>query len=296
MADYSALPTSQLFHQWRTGDANAGQAMAQRFSDWYFALTTSRLGDLQAHAPLQRACVRFQQGILSVGSPTELVEWAHGIVAEEVRMAGGRVPGADSPNALTGGRAPSELISAVAREMDRLDVKLLSMAYNPEVPQEEVVQLAEAHGGYPFAVLRARLHLKQALRDRAGVPFGGVPDKPNLDAGPLPLYEAGRISSPVEEAGFEKWLLSDMALCKDVAEFAAFALALRSGFLRSLPETPLSPAIAPPAPAVPAPAAPAAPAAGTASGNPRAVIGVVVGVLLLIFLVILIGAVVVFVL
>jgi hypothetical protein len=32
-----------------------------------------------------------------------------------------------------------------------------------------------------------------------------------------------------EEQAFEIWMLSDLRLCKDIAEFAAFALALRGG-------------------------------------------------------------------
>ena len=46
MADYATLGTQQLFNQWRGGDGQAGQAMAQRFSDWYYAVTTCRLGEV----------------------------------------------------------------------------------------------------------------------------------------------------------------------------------------------------------------------------------------------------------
>lgn len=254
MADYATLSTHQLFNQWRTGDAQAGQAMAQRFSDWYYAVTTCRLGEAHGRAPLHRACVRFQQGILSVGNATELTEWAHGIVAEEIKMAGGRVAGGDTPSALTQNRSPSDLLSEVALSLPPADMKLLAQVYDTTVAQEEVVRTAEALGGYPLAVLRARYAMKRALRDQAQVPFSVVPDEPRLDAAPLPLYEAGRMTSAVEEGGFEKWMLTDMVLCKDIAEFGVFAQALRAGALRRAPEAPEpAAAVAPDAPPVSAP-------------------------------------------
>lgn len=46
------------------------------------------------------------------------------------------------------------------------------------------------------------------------------------------------MSSVAEETAFEQWMLSEMALCKDLAEFAAFALALRGGALAGSPVAP----------------------------------------------------------
>ncbi|GDX83094.1 hypothetical protein LBMAG42_49050 [Deltaproteobacteria bacterium] len=234
MSDLSTTPTPTLFKQWRhQGDAAAGQAMAQRFSDWYYAITTCRLGDAHGRGPLQRACVRFQQGILSVTTPTELADWSHVLLMEEVKMAGGRIAGGDFPNQLTGGRSPTELLQQVAGRLEPGVVRLLTAAYDSEVPLEEVTALAETMGGYPFAVLHARLAAKRALRDHAGVAFTEVPDSPNLDLAPLPLYEAGRMPREAEETGFEKWMLTDMGLCKDIAEFGVFAQAMRAGALRA---------------------------------------------------------------
>ncbi len=245
MSDLASTPTATLFRQWRTqGDGAAGQAMAQRFSDWYYAVTTCRLGDAHGRAPLQRACLRFQQNILSVTSADELVSWSHGLLTEEVRMAGGRIAGGDFPNQLTGGRSPTELLRQVAAGMRGDDVQLLSMAYDSGVDQEQVTARAEALGGYPFAVLNARLALKRALAAEAAVAFTEVPEAPNLDLAPLPLYEAGRMVREAEETGFEKWMLTDMRLCKDIAEFGVFAQALRAGALRGL-EPRATPAAAP---------------------------------------------------
>jgi hypothetical protein len=235
MSELSNKPVDTLFTRWRSqGDAAAGQAMAQRFSDWYYAVTTCRLGDAHGRGPLQRACVRFQQGILSVTTPAELTDWSHGILMEEVRMAGGRIDGGDFPNALTGGRSPSDLLKQSLGGVDAAHVALLAMAYDPEVPHEAVTTAAEALGGYPFAVLQSRLLCKRALHEGAGVGFSDLPESPNLDRGPLPLYEAGRMSKEAEEAGFEKWMLTDMQLCKDIAEFGVFAQAIRAGALRDI--------------------------------------------------------------
>ncbi len=231
--DLATAPTATLFKQWRGGDGASGQAMAQRFSDWYYAITTCRLGDEIGTEPLRRACVRFQQGILSVTNATELTDWAHGVLMEEVRMAGGRIAGGDFANQLTGGRSPSELIDQASGGLKPADLRLLAAAYDSSLPLDQVKADAESMGGYPLAVLKARLALKQALRDRAQVSFSEVPDSPNLDLAPLPLYEAGRMEKEAEETGFEKWMLTDMKLCKDIAEFGVFAQALRAGALRA---------------------------------------------------------------
>ena len=84
-----------------------------------------------------------------------------------------------------------------------------------------------------------------------------VPENPDLDRAPMPLYEAARMSSGDEEAFFEKWLLSDLDLCRDVAEFAAFSHALRAGAFRTRAPQLASPTPSPLAAAsTPAPAAP----------------------------------------
>jgi len=238
MSDLRNVAPQQLFKQWRGGDAAAGQAMAQRFSDWYYAVTACRLGDQHGRTPLQRACTRFQQGIVSVGNPAHLAEWAHGILSEELRMAGGRIPGGDFANQLTGGKLPSEILARARVSMPASQVRLLAHAYDARYPYERVAKEAEALGGMPFAVLDARYALKRWLRTEGRVPFAEVPEKPNLDYAPLPLYEAGRMSNANEENGFEKWMLQNMPLCKDIAEFGVFALSLRNGAFAQPVEAP----------------------------------------------------------
>ena len=229
MSDLAGQTTQQLFSRWRTGDATAGQAMAQRCSDWYYAISASRLGDSNCRPALERACKRFAQGVASVTEAGKLADWAHGIIAEEIQMAGGRVQGGDHPNALTNHRSPTELLRSAKGQLTDQQARLLSIAYDSQTDLGTVRTEAEAAGGYPLAVLEARYALKRALRANEGVPFSEIPERPNLDWGPLPLYEGGRMTEGNEEKAFETWMLSDLTLCKDIAEFAAFALALRGG-------------------------------------------------------------------
>lgn len=289
----------QLFKQWRTDrDADAGQQMAQKFSDWYYAITAARLGDRVGREPLERACQSFAEGIVQVSRTSDLVDWAHALVVREMAAAGGRVPGGDFPNALTARRSPTELLGAARQALPAHQVQLLGMAFDPSVDMGRLEVAADAHGGVPHAILEARYALKRFLRDAAQVPLQVVPDRPDLDLAPLPLYEAARMRSSDEEAAFEKWLLTDIELCKDVAEFAAFAHALRGGAFRAAaagaPQP--RPPIAPPQPSVPAgatitprvaePAPPlddAPPAAAPSRGAPIALLlglGLVIVVLL----------------
>lgn len=253
MSDLAGQTTQQLFSRWRTGDANAGQAMAQRFSDWYYAISASRLGDSNCRPALERACKRFAQGVASVTEAGKLADWAHGIIAEEIQMAGGRVTGGDHPNALTNHRSPTELLKNSKSKLTEQQTRILSLSYDANARIDDVRREAEAAGGYPLAVLEARYALKRSLRTNDGVPFSEIPDKPNLDWGPLPLYEGGRMSDEKEEKAFETWMLSDLTLCKDIAEFAAFALALRGGAWRdgtasSSSRSPTEPVVDRPAP------------------------------------------------
>ncbi len=247
MPDTDSLTTQQLFKRWRSGDANAGHAMAQRFSDWYYAISASRLGDRDGRAPLERACKRFAEGIVTVSDANALSEWAHSVLAEELESAGQRLNGGDQPNALTNRRSPSELLQKAQEGLPGNQIDLLSKAYDRNFPLDALQKEAEAQGGYPLAVLQARYALKLWLRDHEGVKFSEVPDSPNLDRAPLPLYEAGRMPNQDQEHAFEKWMLTDLTLCKDVAEFAAFALSMRGGVLASsaaasaAPEAPSSP-------------------------------------------------------
>ncbi len=229
----ASLPN--LFKQWRGGDAKAGQEMARRFSDWYYAITVSRLGEQDGRKPLKQACERFAREIVQLNSAARLMDWAQSIILDELELAGSRIPGGDFPNALTENRSPTELLRTSWDELSREQLMLLSHAYDSSYPLEQLVEEAEQAGGYPIAVLRSRLELKRWLRDVRGVPLAVVPDEPDLDCAPMPIYEAARMNSSVEEARFERWMLSRFELCRDVAEFAVFSLAIRAGALSDPP-------------------------------------------------------------
>lgn len=267
MSDIAGQTTQQLFNKWRSGDAQAGQVMAQRFSDWYYAISASRLGDRNCRTALERACQRFAQGVASVTEAKQLPIWAHGIIAEEIQAAGGRIGGGDHPNALTGQRSPTELLQQVAPHLTHQELRLLALSFDADATLSDVKSAADASGGYPLAVLQARYALKRALVNQCGVAFTEVPDKANLDWGPLPLYEGGRMSAGKEEQAFETWMLSDLKLCKDIAEFAAFALALRGGAYKEY-QVEKAPEPAPkPKSSAPAPAPAAAPKADSGSSS-----------------------------
>jgi ferric-dicitrate binding protein FerR (iron transport regulator) len=81
-------------------------------------------------------------------------------------------------------------------------------------------------------VYRARHALRQALQSEAGIAFTTSPNPENLDWAPLPLYEAGKLASPAEERAFERWMLQDPTVSREIVEFASFAHALRAGALQ----------------------------------------------------------------
>lgn len=228
MGETDTRSTKQLFNDWRKGDGSAGQMMAQRFADWYYAITTSRLGESRGRGPCDTSCHKFGEGIVAVTDARALVGWAHDIVLKELEQAGSRAMDGDEPNAYTGDKHPKELLMR-ARSALPSEVRLLEASYGGRSPREEVEKLAESLGGNPIGILRARYRVKQWLRDQEGVPFEVAPETPILDRAPLPLYESGRMATPAEEINFEQWMIDDLDLCRDIAEFAHFSLALRGG-------------------------------------------------------------------
>jgi hypothetical protein len=230
MSQTDTRATKDLFREWRQGDAQAGQIMAQRFADWYYAIATSRLGEAAGQGPCERACQKFGQGVASVTESRALVSWAHDIIKAELQTAGatGRAGDLDEPNAYTVNQRPKTLLVA-ARKALPAELRLLEACYRGKMDDPEVEKLAEPLGGIPLGVLKARYKVKQYIRDQFGAPFEVAPDQPVLDRAPLPLYESGQMANPEEEVNFEQWMLSDINLCKDIAEFAHFAIALRGG-------------------------------------------------------------------
>lgn len=228
MAETDSRSTKQLFADWQKGDAGAGQIMAQRFADWYYAITTSRLGETRGRAPCDASCAKFSEGIATVRDGRTLVGWAHDIVLKELAPLGARADDGDEPNAFTGEKSPKDLLVR-ARTALPTEVKLLEASYSGKASADDVEKLAEPLGGNPIGILRARYRVKQWLRDQEGVPFEVAPESPILDRAPLPLYESGRMATQQEEVNFEQWMIDDIDLCRDIAEFAHFSIALRGG-------------------------------------------------------------------
>ena len=224
--------TQDLFSRWKKGDAKAGQDMAQRFSDWYFAVSSARHGEVKSRPALERACQLFAQGIAQVETEGELEEWAHGILSEELQSLGAP-EGADEPSRLTGQRAPSRLINRAVSEARCPLLPLLAMAYDHQVSADALERACSDSGGFPLAILKARYELKEWLATQEAIPFQVPSDEINLDYLPLALYESGRLGE-AEARNFERWLLDDPRLSKDVAEYSSISLALRGGVLSPL--------------------------------------------------------------
>jgi hypothetical protein len=275
MSDADRRSIKQLFKDWRSGDPASGQMMAQRVADWYYAIATSRLGEQRGKGPCEAACGAFGAGIVQVTEPRQIEGWAHGLITTEVVRSGTRARDGDDPSLYTRGQQPKALL-VQARDKLPDEVALLSAVYGERAAREQIDALAAPLGGSPLGILEARYRVKRWLRDNARVRFEVVPDKPILDRAPLPLYEADRMASTAEEAQFELWMLTDLDLCKDIAEFAHFSIALRGG----LPERAASPPPHQPRvqPVRPDPAAPA-PATGSRTGL---LIGAAVALLLVV--------------
>jgi hypothetical protein len=224
MSTTDVRSTRQLFKDWRTGEEQAGQLMAQRVADWYYAIATSRLGERRGHQPCQRACAGFGSGIVNVTESRALVQWAHDLIVREVREAGSRAVDGDSPSNFTGKQRPKPLLRK-CREALPEDMALLEQVYGHDAQGTTIDEVRQN----PLQTLEARYRVKMWLRDQMGIPFEVAPEKPNLDRGPLPLYESNRMVNPEEERQFEHWMLTDLNLCKDIAEFAHFSIALRGG-------------------------------------------------------------------
>jgi hypothetical protein len=243
----------QLWGAWRQGDARAGQSMAQRISDWYFALATARVGENAGREARKVASARFAEGVAAITDGRELIPWAHRTLLAE--LGSQRATDGDEASAFTAKRPPKALL-AEARAGVPAAFSLIERMYRGERNLD------------PHACLLGRYQIKRWLRDTAGVPFRVVPDAPDPDRAPMPLWEAARLAGPQEDHTFEQWLSQDIDLCQDVAEFAHFAIALRGGIpeVASAIRTPpaAQPAVAPPPPpeaiafAPPTPPAPAA--------------------------------------
>jgi len=226
-----------LFHHWRRGDAAAGKAMAQRFTDWYYAISVSRLGEEAGESAFRAACSKFSKGVVKVEDPRRLLAWAHGIARKQLTTTSdaGRIPDGDIPNTFTKRRLPKQLLIEARGHLPDA-MKLIEEAYRGTSFPDD-----------PLDLLRARAQLKTWLRVHHDVPFRITGADPDPDHAPLPWYEAGRMANESEESLFELYMLNEPELCQDVAEFSHFAIALRGGLPAS--DTRPRPTLPEPAPA-----------------------------------------------
>lgn len=227
MSETENTKVTELFKQWRSGHLEAGQTLAQRVSDWFYAICSSRYGDELGLPVFQSASRKFGEGIVNVAHSTDLIPWAHGLLCSEIQKNGLNPTSANVASPYSGGHPPIDLLYAAKTALPS-EVELLN-AFFTRKPDDEIEELAIHLGGMPGALLHARYTVKQWLKTEYQLPFGITPEKPNIDLFPLPMYEADRMASEGEVSGFEKWMLDNRDLCQDVAEFAPFSSALRAG-------------------------------------------------------------------
>jgi len=218
---------TSLFKDWRSGNAEAGQHLAQRVSDWFYAVCSSRFGEAKGNEVFQATSQKFGEGIVSVAHSSDLVTWAHTLLNDEIKNADAQTSSEDRASPYSGGHPPGELLSAANAALPS-EVKLLAAFYGGE-SETDVDSLALDLGGMPGALLHARYSVKSWLKNEHSLPFEIVPESPNIDLIPLPMYEATRMVDASEVTGFEQWMLDNKEICQDIAEFAPFASALRGG-------------------------------------------------------------------
>ena len=227
MSEQTTETVTSLFKNWRAGDAESGQLLAQRVSDWFYAVCSSKYGETQGHAMFQSVSQKFGEGIVSVAHSNDLVSWAHSLLLEEASNSEISISADNEASPYSGGHPPLTLLAKAKSAMPG-ELELLS-AFYAGVADNEIEALALDLGGMPSALLHSRYSVKSWLKNTYDLPLEVVPEKPNMDLFPLPMYEAGRMTNPSETASFEKWMLDNVDLCQDVAEFAPFASALRAG-------------------------------------------------------------------
>jgi hypothetical protein len=227
MAANSGISVTDLYERWRKGDHESGGKLAQTISDWYYAVCTGRFGEEVGKKIFQQTSARFGAEIVQVQHAAELIDWSHKILTDEITAAEipAEIPSAPSP--YTADISPSDLLRSAKVSLPT-EVNLLSAFYSEGLSEQVAIQAAPL-GGVPGGLLSARYAIKHWLKQSHELPYKILPSEPDLDLLPLPLYEAGQMASPDEEAAFERWLLSDNELCMDVAEFAPISHALRNG-------------------------------------------------------------------
>ena len=191
MSDTDTRTTKELFRQWRSGDPEAGQIMAQRFADWYYAIATSRLGESLGRDPCQKACERFGEGVVNVTDVRALVKWAHGLIDEEVKnVRAERVEDGDEASAYTANKSPKTLLVR-ARSALPQEVELVETCYRRAVPDEEIEKLAEPLGGMPLGRTQGAVpHQTMAARQR-GRAVRGRPGQPRPGPGTPAIVRVG---------------------------------------------------------------------------------------------------------
>ena len=245
MSSASTRSPTSLFNDWkRHNNGDAGQQLAQRAADWYYAIATSFAGETAGAEVADKACAQFGGGVGRVTNDDELIPWAHSVLMAELKTIGNPAKGLNHPSLYSNARPPIDVLLYANRELPN-EVKLLETCYNSSHSKTELQRATLQMGFFPYALADARNRVKKLIRDHLNAPLNVVYDELPRDLGPLPLYEGNRLRSANEREVFESWMLSSEELCQDIAEFAPFAIELRQGLPNREPPTSIVPVSSP---------------------------------------------------
>ena len=219
-------PIHDLFNHWRNGSGEAGQTMAQRIADWYYAIAVTHLGEADGQDACESACGQFSANAANFSSSSELVHWCQDTIHHTM---GRHTPGVASmtmTGTFTLDCPPRELLAIAWQELPD-DMLILAHCYGGDTDMKTLTSLSEQGSGFPLEILNARTRLKTWLHSQHDVPFSISESAISADWATMPIYESGRMTDPMEIRQFESWLLDTPDLSRDIAEFAHFAIALR---------------------------------------------------------------------
>mgnify|MGYP000007852221 CR=1 FL=1 len=155
MSEHLHDSVHDLFNRWRNGSSEAGQEMAQRVADWYFALAVTHLGEEQGQVACEAACSTFSTGAANFASSEELVHWCQDTIHHAMGRKRPGVASMTMSSSFTLDCPPKELIAIAWQELPE-ELLILTHCYSSKTKVSALVELCEKGDGYPLELLKAR--------------------------------------------------------------------------------------------------------------------------------------------
>lgn len=220
----------KLFVDWRKKQDNQiGQNMASRFERWFESVTVANCGiNKQQSQLLRQVCTNFSAQLQNIRSDNDLVPTAYSILQKELQQYS-----ASKIFEMKEDISINEILQQVWGNLQSKEQSLLLQVYaKHQRPLPDQL----------YALLEARYKLKNLIFQRyfAGDHTWVLPETPNRDLLPMPLYEANILQNKPENQYFECWLINAPLVCLDIQEFAPFAHALFNGAIAEKVATPVA--------------------------------------------------------